>query len=186
MLFLSIILLLTGKYHLLVSHLERGKTQDSVAAFSSGRIQIWSNVLENYSYYIFGNGYAVGFREGHILGNTNAHNSMVEVLTGQGILGVFAWIYMFVRILCQFKSMFRYRKNTTSYLSALCCLMYILISSMTNVRCVYLGYGMLILIGVIIYLEKERCAVGRRKKQTWRRLTHEGAEMQWNRKIENA
>lgn len=155
LLVLALLLLGSGKYDLLLEHVKRGSADLDVETLSSGRLDIWHVVLRNYSDFLFGQGYAVGFRIRQVLGNTNAHNSIIEILTGAGIAGVLCWLFIYFRLIKDF--VFYFRKEhcpDVDSLAAANALCYLLISSFTNVRAVYLDFGMLLLVSIIVYVEK--------------------------------
>ena len=141
--------------NIIINHLQRGKEYKDLATFSSGRTNIWDLVVEHFSVFTFGQGYAVGFRSNHFLGNTNAHNNIFEILTGSGVLGVLAWLLMYFNIFSRFLFCYTQQyKIDNHFFSILNSTIYLFLSSFTNVRGVYLDYGMLLFVAIVVYLEK--------------------------------
>lgn len=164
---LLLALLLSGKYTVILQHIERGRESVDIATLSSGRTDIWQAVLQDYTQYIFGQGYAVGFRYNRLLGQGNAHNSIFEILTGAGVVGVLSWLFLFYTLFISLYAFQTKRRLINSDFSGVInAQLYLFISTFTNVRGVYLDMGTLLLISIIVYVEKTRLIFSKVQRQT--------------------
>ena len=138
-------------------HLQRGHATTDINELSSGRIGMWRETLQTFGIsMIVGRGYAVGFRNQKIEENTNAHNSLLELYAGTGMLGAAVWLYIILAVYIRLEILKHKQclKMDCGHVTATAVMLYILLSSITNVRVVYLDVSMILFVVIMIYIEK--------------------------------
>ncbi len=145
----------------IIRYVDRGRESKNLNDFTSNRLELWQKSIEQYSSsMVLGKGYGVGFRAEGVGPVKNAHNSIVELFAGTGLLGVCAWLYMMVNLWIQLILLAWGRRSrlTHQHMAALTLMVYLFVFSVGNTRGVYLDYPTLLLAGIVVYAEKKRAS----------------------------
>lgn len=141
----------------IIKQIDRGRDSTNLNDFTSGRLEMWQESIENFSSsMLLGRGYGVAFRSGQVESNTNAHNSIIELYAGTGILGVFVWLFLMSNIWIRLVVLIRHKLGDLTYQHILApgLMVYLFVFSLGNTRGVYLDYSMLLLACIAVYTEK--------------------------------
>ncbi len=140
---------------LAVEHLARGQENRSLDAFTSHRVSMWNQALREYGVSLVGRGYAAGFRYDDNQTTGHAHNSLVELYFNVGLLGLVAWLFLIGAVISR---LYRLLKSQAAADPELVCVLgvmaFLLMKALGATVFVYLDAGMLILAGIIIYVER--------------------------------
>lgn len=144
---------------LLLEHLARGQEDRSLDTFSSNRLEMWSHMLGAYRTSVVGRGYAAGFRYDEDLAVGHAHNSLFELYFNVGLIGVAAWLLLMGTVCSRLYYLWRTRVTIDPPLVAIVGVMvFLLVKATASTVFVYLDASMLILAGIVIYIEKRLAA----------------------------
>jgi hypothetical protein len=145
---------------LAVAHLARGQEDRSLDTFTSHRVSMWDRALREYGVSLVGRGYAAGFRYDDNQTTGHAHNSLVELYFNVGLLGLVAWLFLIGAVVSRLHRLLKSQAATDPELvSVLGVMAFLLMKALGSTVFVYLDAGMLILAGIIIYVERRLAEV---------------------------
>lgn len=148
----------------ITSILMKKQTEETIAAsdsseadvLASGRLSIWSKIIENPEKCILGQGYGTAFKTENIkkFGVTNAHNSIMELLYNVGIFACFFWLRLWYILYKRYKWLIKFKKllplPIEFYHLSMSLLILNFIRSFANISFVYMQLDVFSTIGVII------------------------------------
>lgn len=107
----------------------------------SGRLSLWETIMEKPENLIFGRGFGTALLSENAMNNTNAHNSIVELMVNAGIVAVILWITIWWYLFKYYRYIINNKKFLTADVSyyhfSFSLLILIFIKSMANITFVY-------------------------------------------------
>ncbi|MEM4166726.1 MAG: O-antigen ligase family protein [Candidatus Bilamarchaeaceae archaeon] len=151
-------ILVVTKFDSLQEFLKRGQRVENIIQLSTPRVELWKMAYEiGKKEFIIGNGYGAGFRYNDWTDTGHAHSSIFEIFYNAGLLGLFVWLLMILKLLIflfyfHFKNKIQKPFNVL-HISIIGINIYMFFRTFFNSYYVYLDYSFLILAGTILYCE---------------------------------
>ncbi len=135
----------------------------------SGRLGLWEIILEKPWNLIFGRGFGAALLTENALHNTNAHNSIVELLINAGIVATALWLVIWWRLFVYYRYIIRNKRflplHINYYHLSFSLLILICIKSMANITFVYFQLFDWLMVSIIcLYVSTELKIKNNRKK----------------------
>lgn len=107
----------------------------------SGRLSLWQIILESPENLIFGRGFGTALLTESALNNTNAHNSVIELLINAGMLAVTLWLMIWWQLIRSYRYIVRNKSflplHPHCYHLSFSLLILVFVKSMANITFVY-------------------------------------------------
>lgn len=135
-------------YHFGLKALMKVQTEETLAnadnatdVLLSGRLSLWEIILEHPENLVFGRGFGTAMLTEDAMSNTNAHNSIVELLINAGAIAVVFWLLIWWKLVETYRYINRNKRflplHPNYYHLAFSLLILIFIKSMANITFVY-------------------------------------------------
>lgn len=153
------------------------QSENSLDMILSGRLSIWEEIVSKPEIFFLGKGFGTAMLTDNISNNTNAHNSIAEILINAGALPTIIWLLIWFKLYKYF-NVFKSKSNvllydSKFYILSFSILILVFIRSLGNATFVYFQLFDWIMVGIISfyiysfnYLKNAEIQVKKKKSKT--------------------